>query len=50
MVGSSLDRTTTPAVILEVAGKSFAFGLRWTSAVAEVPRCPQPASQIPPPA
>jgi len=34
MVGSSLDRTTTPAVILEVAGKSFAFGLRWTSAVA----------------
>lgn len=34
MVESSLDRTTAPAVILDVAGKSFAFGLRWTSAAA----------------
>ena len=34
MANSSLDGTTAPAVILDVAGRSFAFGLRWTSAVA----------------
>jgi hypothetical protein len=34
MPGSPHDGTNAPSVILDVDGRSYAFGLRWTSAIA----------------